>query len=221
MAAADPSPPPRGTLAPHVWIPIVALLTGAVVALAVLLVLNGAGDGPGPEPETPTLGGELRQPVHWHADFALYIRGKRYDFDQERFFSTAEDELSENVHIHESWPVVVHVHREGSTWREFFDSLGFEFTDACITLPEGERFCNSETERLTFILNGVNVDALAFEDITNIDRVLISFGSDSDEEFMQRYAEVTSEACILSGLCDDRIPEGGIPPEHCPGTTCN
>lgn len=86
-----------------------------VVALAVLLLLNGAGDGPGPEPETPTLGGKLRQPVHWHADVALYIRGKRYSFDQERFFSTAEDELSENVHIHEPWPVVVHVHREGST----------------------------------------------------------------------------------------------------------
>lgn len=38
---------------------------------------------------------------------------------------------------------------------------------------------------------------------------------------MRRYAEVTSKACILSGLCDDRIPEGGIPPEDCRGITCN
>jgi methionine synthase II (cobalamin-independent) len=194
----------------------------AVVALAVLLVLNGSEDGPA-EPSTPTttVGGELRQTVHWHADLALYIRGERYSFDQERFYSTAEEELSENVHIHRPWDVVVHVHRESSTWREFFDSLGFELTDACITLPAGERFCNSETERLTFILNGVKVDALAFEDITNIDRVLISFGNESDEELMQRFAEVTSEACILSGLCDERVPEGGIPDEACGGVVCN
>ena len=195
----------------------------AVVALAVLLVLSDREDGPAREPATPTttVGGELRQTVHWHADLALYIRGERYSFDDARFFSTGEVELSENVHIHEPWHVVVHVHRESTTWWEFFDSLGFELTDTCITLPEGDRFCNSETERLTFILNGVKVDALAFEDITNIDRVLISFGDESDEELMQRFAEVTSEACILSGLCEERVPEGGIPDEACGGVVCN
>ncbi len=221
MAAVNPSPPPRGTLAPRIWIPVVVLLVGAVVALAVLLVLNGSDDGPGAEPPTPTLGGELRQEVHWHADLALYIRRERYSFDQERFYSTSKDQLSENVHIHEPWDVVVHVHRESTTWWEFFDSLGFELTDTCITLPEGERFCNSDTERLTFILNGVKVDRLAFQDITNIDRVLISFGNESDEELLQRFAEVTTEACILSGLCEERVPPEGIPEEACGGVVCN
>jgi len=205
----------RAHLAPGVWLACIAMLVTAVVALAVLLVLN-SGDGEPDvvvcEPGTP--GCELRQPVHWHADFALYIRGVRYDFDQERFFSSAEDELSENVHIHEPF-LVVHVHREGSTWREFFYSLGFELTDQCLTTPEGEQLCNSDEERLSFILNGVKVDALAFEDITNIDRALISFGSESDEELLHQYAEVTDEGCILSGLCEERVPEGGLPDEAC------
>lgn len=198
------------------------LLTGAVVALAVLLVVNSGESGPVTvvcEPGTP--GCELRQPVHWHADFALYIRGERYDFDQERFYSDMETELSENVHIHRPWHVVVHVHREGTTWREFFDSLGFQLTDGCLTLPEGEQLCNSETERLSFILNGVRVDALAFQDITDIDRALISYGSESEAELMQQYAKVTSEACILSQLCRKRIPEGGLPAEACGGYECN
>ena len=226
MTAADPTPPPRGTLQPRIWIPIVGLLVAAVVALAVLLVLNGGDDGPATvvcEPGTP--GCELRQSVHWHADFALYIRGERYDFKQERFLSTAEDELSENVHLHGTRYGVVHVHREGTTWSEFFHSLGFELTDTCLRLPEGDRFCNSETERLSFILNGVRVDAIAFEDITDIDRVLISFGpfgsTESDEELWRQFAEVENEACILSGLCKDREPEGGVPPEDCGGYECN
>ena len=75
--------------------------------------------------------------------------------------------------------------------------------------------------RLSFILNGVKVDAVAFQDITNIDRLLISFGSESDEELMQRWAEVKDEACILSRLCEERIPEGGLPPEACGGYECN
>ena len=177
-------------LVPRVWIPIIVLLVGAVVALAVLLVVNSGEREPDVvvcEPGTP--GCELRQAVHWHADFALYIRGERYDFNQERFVSDEEDELSENVHIHGERVSVVHVHREGTTWREFFDSLGFELTDQCLTTPEGEQFCNSEAEGLSFVLNGVKLDAMAFQDITNIDRALISFGSESDEELMQQYAQ--------------------------------
>ena len=209
-------------LAPRIWLPIIVLLMGAVVALAVLLVLNSGDSGP-VECELGTPGCELRQPVHWHADFAVYIRGERYDFNQERFASDEEDELSENVHMHGERENVVHVHREGTTWWEFFDSLGFELTDACLTTPEGEQFCNSETEQLSFVLNGVKLDALAFQDITDIDRALISYGSESDAELMQQYAQVTDEACIVSLLCEERIPEGGIEDEpSCAGRgQCN
>ena len=108
MTAADPSPTSRGALAPRIWLPIVTLLIAAVAVLAVLLVLNSGDDGPVTvvcEPGTP--GCELRQSVHWHADFALYIRGERYDFNHERFFSTVEVELSENVHIHEPFHDIV------------------------------------------------------------------------------------------------------------------
>jgi len=222
MTAADPSPRSRGALAPRVWLPLVTLLLAAVVVLAVLLILNRGDDGPVTvvcEPGTP--GCELRQSVPWPADFALHLPGDRYDFNHERFFSTVEVELSENVHIHGPFHDIVHVHREGTTWREFFHSLGFELTDECLTLPEGEQLCNSERERLSFIVNGVRVDGLAFQDITDIDRALISFGDESDEELMQQYAGVKDEACILSRLCEERIPEEGLPPEACGGYECN
>ncbi len=218
MTPADPSRPPRGTLEPRIWIPVVALLMAVAVALAVLLVVNSGESEPDVvvcEPGTP--GCELRQAVHWHADFALYIRGERYDFNQERFVSDEEDELSENVHIHGERYNVVHVHLEGTTWREFFDSLGFELTDQCLTTPAGEQFCDSEAERLSFVLNGVRLDAMAFQDITNIDRALISFGNESDEELMQQYAQVTDEACITSRLCMERVPEDE-PEEACSGS---
>ena len=223
MTEAEPSRPPRGALGPRVWIPVVALLAAAVVALAVLLAVSGGESAPVTvvcEPGTP--GCELRQSVHWHADFALYIRGERYDFNQPRFVSDEEDELSENVHIHNPRHHVVHVHREGTTWREFFGSIGFELTDQCLTTPEGERLCTSDTERLSFMLNGVRLDGLAFVDITDIDRALISFGSETEAELLEQYAQVTDEACIVSLLCAERVPEGGIEDEPCTGgSECN
>ena len=208
-------------LVARVWIPIVAVLTGAVVVLAVLLVVHRSDGGPVTvvcEPGTPSC--ELRQAVHWHADFALYIGGERHDFEQDRFFSHEGAELSENAHIHPPRPHLVHVHREGTTWREFFASLGFELTDSCLTTPEGEQFCTSEAERLSFFLNGVKVDGLAFQDITNIDRALISFGSESQEELQQQFAAVTDEACILSLLCTERVPPEGLEEEPCTGPGC-
>ncbi len=225
--AASPSPTPRGSHGPRIWLPLAVLLTAAVAVLAVLLILNGNGNGEGDaaapavcEPGTP--GCELRQPVHWHADFALYIRGERYDFDQARFISDEEVERSENVHIHQPRPNLVHVHREQTTWREFFTSLGFELTDTCLTLPDGEQLCETETERLSFILNGVKLDSLAFEDITNIDRALISYGSESDDELLQQFALVTDEACIVGLQCAERVPPEGIEDEPCRGgSVCN
>ena len=70
-------------------------------------------------------------------------------------------------------------------------------------------------------MNGVRVDSLAFQDITDVDRALISFGPKSDEELWAQYAAVTDEACILSRLCEERIPEGGLPEEACGGYECN
>ena len=218
MTAAEPGGTPRGALRPRVWAPLAALLLTAIAALAALLLAHGGEDAPATvvcEPGTP--GCELRQEVHWHADFALYIRGVRFDFDDERFISEAGDELSANAHIHHPRYHVVHVHRESTTWREFFDSLGFELTDTCIRLPAGESLCNSGAERLSFILNGVRLDSLAFQDITDIDRALISFGSEGGEELWRQYEQVTDEACIVSRLCEDRVPEGGVEEEPCAG----
>lgn len=218
MTAADPSPAPRGAPGPRVWAPALAALAAAVVALAVLLVARDGGNAPATvvcEPGTP--GCELRQEVHWHADFALFIRGERYDFDDDRFYSDEDVERGVNVHLHRPRAHVVHVHRESTTWREFLATLGFELTDDCLALPDGERLCASETERLSFILNGVRLDSLAFQDITDIDRALISFGGESEAELWRQYEQVTDEACIVSLQCMDRVPEGGIEEEPCTG----
>jgi hypothetical protein len=217
-----------GWLGPRQWMPIVGVLSLAVIALGVLLVLNlnsddaNGGSGGG----GPVTG--VRPITHEHADFALVIRGQMFDFSQPQFLSDTEGrELSEHAHIHERRYSVVHVHSTLTTWDEFFRSLGFTLTDPsfsgvtgeriCMEMPGGEKLCNTETERWSFIANGVPVDGMALVNIGDLDRVLFSYGPETPEEAMEKYwSMVTDQACIPSVLCTERIP-ADEPPETCSG----
>lgn len=144
-------------------------------------------------------GCELRPEIHEHADFAVLIRGKPLDFSAEQFVSTEGKELSPNVHIHAPRYSVAHIHRDGTTWEEFFRSLGFELSDMtngaptgsrCLTLPSKERLCESANGSLKFIVNGVLVDGVASMNMHDLTRLLISFGPESDEEAMRQFVQV-------------------------------
>ncbi len=227
-----------GRLAPRLWAPIFIVAAAAITALGIMLVMAG-GDGDETSQAFQCPPGRpdcIRQPVHWHADFALFIRGQQFDFNKPQFFSTAEDPLSPNVHIHENPKInrstVIHVHREQTTWDEFLTSLGFQLTDSsftdkvdestCLKLPSGEKLCNNATETFKFFVNGVRVDGIALSDITDLARVLVSYGPESIEQARQQYATVTDMACILSESCKDRI-DPNEPPEDCSksSSTCN
>ncbi len=215
-----------GWLGPRQWMPILGILSVAVIALAVLLFLNmddaGADDANG----GPVSG--VRPVTHEHADFAVVIRGEMFDFSQPQFLSDTEgNELSEHAHIHNRRFTLVHVHSTLTTWDEFFRSLGFQLTDptfsgvtserTCMQLPDETELCNTETERWSFIANGVPVDGMALVNIGDLDRVLFSYGPETPEQALERYyGLVTDQACIPSVLCVDRIP-ADEPPETCSG----
>lgn len=214
-----------GWLGPRQWMPILGILSIAVIALAVLLILNMRDEDSGGS-GTPSTG--ARPITHEHADFAVLIRGEMIDFNQPQYLSDTEgNELSEHVHIHARRFSVVHVHSALTTWDEFFRTLGFKLTDpsfsgvgdaqTCMVLPDGEELCNTETERWSFIANGVPVDGMALVNIGDLDRILFSYGPETPEEARDRYFDlVTDQACIPSVLCTERIP-ADEPPETCSG----
>mgnify|MGYP000900629254 CR=1 FL=1 len=219
-----------GFLGPKQWMPIVGILSVAVIALAIALVLNINKDDKSSESGT-TNGG--RTPVHEHADFLLMIRGQKFDFSQPQFLSTAGGkELSPYVHIHAPRYTVVHVHASLTRWDEFFTSLGFTLTDpsfpgvdsarTCMTLPDKTKLCNTDTEKWKFIVNGVLLDGISNVFIGDISRVLISYGPETaDEVLKSQYPLVTDQACIPSELCLGRI-DPNDPPEVCgQGLTCS
>jgi hypothetical protein len=216
-----------GWLGPKQWMPIVGILSVAIVALAVVLVMNM-----GDDEDTPgATGGAGRVPTHEHADFAVFIRGEQFDFSPYMF---GEDDTPEsnNVHLHDPRPNVVHVHTTLTTWDEFFTSIGFTLTDpsfpgitedrTCFELPDGTEHCSTDADKWKFVVNGVPVDGIANMNIGDLSRVVLSYGPESAEDVLvQQYSQVTNNACILSELCIARI-DPNEPREACQGVgVCN
>ena len=79
-----------GWLGPKQWMPILGVLSVAVLALGVLLFLNMDDDD---EPDGGT--GPSRVPTHEHADFALFIRGQKFDFNKPEFLITLFDDVTD------------------------------------------------------------------------------------------------------------------------------
>lgn len=139
--------------------------------------------------------------VHIHADFKVYLNGKAYDFSEIKYQSTEEHKLSESVHLHDKNGRVMHIHNNGATLRDFFSSLGIELIEKCLTLDTGQKFCNKNGKTLKFFVNGqVNVDFERYQ-MKDLDKILISFGEDTDATIAKQITFITSEACIYSKKC--------------------
>lgn len=225
----QPSASWDGSIGPWAWGPIGGGLLVGVIALAVMLLL-GVNGGSVTNVTQQCIGGtpgcDLRPLTHEHLDFAVFIRGKQFNFDSDQFVSRENSEKGANVHIHDPRHTVVHLHRQGVTWDEFFRAVGSDFTDAtlgakkgqaCLRLTSGgEKYCESATETFKFFVNGVQIDGLAGHELHDLDRVLISFGSESVADVTRdQLAKVTDQACIPGELCADRAPKAGEAPEPC------
>ncbi len=220
-----------GYVSPRVWAPLAIIAIAAIVGLAIYAFVsasdssngNGGGLGFGQcEPGDPSC--TLRQPVHWHADFSLIINGEHFDFEQEEFISTESFATSETSHIHNPRHTVVHLHFEQTTWGEFFSGLGFQLGDGTLTLPDGTTHADDEANRWTYLVNGVEIDSIRLQFISDLDRVIMNYGPESAEDLLGEWETLVSdEACIPSGLCEERFPPGGVEEEPCSvgSGTCN
>lgn len=210
----------RAWFSPKTLVPAGAILAVAMLAAGILVgwkwIADEKQDVEVVSCDIGTEGCQPRVPVHWHADFALFIEGERFEFDEDEFLSTGEDQRNANVHLHEPRYTVVHVHRSLTTWDEFLRDLGFELVDRStiageagspnsLTLPDGKELREENGKTFKFFVDGVLVDGVANTEIGDLDRVLVSYGDESVEDVeREQLPQLTDEACIPSGRCLER-----------------
>ena len=163
--------------------------------------------------------------VHEHANFAVYLNGKKLDFSLAKYQSDEVDVNDPNhdhdshehdpyTHLHDGVGNVIHKHKAGVTMGYFLGTLGMELTNTCFTDDNGTAYCNGDGNSLKFFLNGNRVQSLADYELTDLDQILISYGPLVDSALEQQLASITDDACVYSELCPER---GEAPTENCVG----
>lgn len=143
-------------------------------------------------------------PVHYHANWAVFVDGTRLDLTGDRYMEdvtacSGGDALQpeQRVHMHEGNHDVVHVHDDGVTWGHLATNLGWAMGADWIELEDGRRLADDGEHRLVFVVNGFVVPSLRDRLIASGDRVLVAWTTDGEdvvrEQLFPRVADTAPE----------------------------
>lgn len=131
--------------------------------------------------------GELRS-AHLHADIKVYIDGKPIDFSQRKY-----QLASRFLHFEEGIGDVIHTHATGLTLGHLFKSLGMELSNNCLVL-EGKSNCNDGDKKLKLYVNGQPSAEFDSRVIKNLDKYLVSYGSEDESQIQNQLKSITNLA---------------------------
>jgi hypothetical protein len=127
-----------------------------------------------------------KEKLHIHAGFMVYINDKLVDF------SVIMYQLrNKSVHVEDRMGEVIHVHKEGITIGDFFESLGVEFNNTYIAIPVEGTYCNEDYRKLSFYVNGVENNEFENYEIQDSDKILISYGEGGIKKQLESVARLT------------------------------
>ena len=131
---------------------------------------------------------------HIHADFKVFISGKEIDFaGKKHYMKSSFIHLDDNQNKQDA-SGVLHMHATGVPLWVFFKSIGMDFNKDCITLENKEKFCNEGDKKLKFLVNGKDSNEFENYVFNKLDKILISYGNENQEEIRQQLASITNFA---------------------------
>jgi len=114
--------------------------------------------------------------AHDHAGILVKIFGDTFDFD-----GVAYQIKSQWIHFEGNDGTTIHKHATGVTLGFLFDTLGLGLDDQCFVFKDGKSFCTTEDYSMKFFINDEPVDDIRDYEITEDDKILISYGADEEE----------------------------------------
>ena len=162
------------------------------------------------------------EPVHYHANFAVFLDGERLDLSAMRYMEDvtackANPDVvvpPERAHMHEGVQDVVHVHHDAVTWGHFFANIDIALGDDFLVTDEGTRYFADQARTFKFLVDGERVSTILNRVIESEERLLISFGAETVAEVLEtQFPQVLGTAASFNqfhqdpGGCSAEAPE--------------
>jgi len=161
---------------------VIALIVGYSVYVFVNMDQSSVPGGP---KNAGPMGSE-----HAHTGILVKIFGDAFDFS-----APAYQIKSSWTHFEGNDGTTIHTHATGVTLGYLIDSLGLGLDDQCFEFKDGRSFCTDEDYSLKFFNNGEPIDDIRDYDLTEDDKILISYGAETPEEVESQLLEL--EARLL------------------------
>jgi len=135
---------------------------------------------------------------HAHVDFKVFINGEEIDFAKPEY-----DFANPLIHLHVrnyEGGSVIHIESSDVTIGDFFLSLDMELSKDCFSI-KSKNYCSNKRHTMKFYVNGIKNDEYEDYKPKDIDKILISYGDDSNNEIKVQLNSITNLACAFSGKC--------------------
>ncbi len=166
----------------------------AVGVLAVIAVIVGYAAWMFTDLDTtaggPENAGELYS-AHEHAAMLVKIFGDEFDFS-----SPAFQIKSPWIHFEGRDGTTVHKHATGVTIGYLFETLPVSFDDQCFEFQNGRSFCTNDDYELVFYINGKQMSDIREYEIMEGDRILISYGTETQEELEAQLLQLENQELV-------------------------
>ena len=154
-----------------------------IVALACFEFITSGNNVPGAPENAGRLGDE-----HIHASMLVKIFGDKFDF------STPNYQVKTSwIHFENSDGDTIHRHSTGVELEFMFNSMKIALDDNCFVFPDGRQFCTNDDYSLKFYVNGQKVNDIRNYVVQEDDRILITYGNESQEEINKQLAELNAQ----------------------------
>jgi len=177
-------------------------ITGVLIGMLVILGIRFVSYDPPKE-------------VHYHANFAVYVDDKQEQFSNPLLYEeisecsiSTEKKPGERAHLHENIKDVVHVEDSAVTWGNFFQNINWNVSDKYLDTSE-DLLVNTETKKVTYVLNGEEVSNITNKVIGDKDRLLVSYGTATKDEINKQFSTIASSAEKYNVTKDPASCSGG------------
>jgi hypothetical protein len=157
-----------------------------IVGYSVYMFINMTETAPGGPENAGVLGSE-----HSHAAILVKIFGDSFDFS-----APAYQIKSSWIHFEGRDGGTIHKHATGVTVGYLFETLALGLDDQCFVFQDGRSFCTNEDYSLNFFVNDKQTADIRDLEITEDDRILITYGAETPEEIESQLLELNNQEII-------------------------
>ncbi len=157
-----------------------------IVGYAGWMFVNMTETAPGGPENAGALGSE-----HSHAGILVKIFGDEFDFS-----APAYQIKSSWIHFEGRDGSTIHKHATGVTLGYLFETLGLGLDDQCYVFQDGRSFCTNEDYSLRFFVNGEEFPDVRELEIVEDDKILITYGGETEEEIQSQLLELEHQELI-------------------------